>query len=77
MSVFGLPSNFCECKAPLLLRHGSIEGIDAAMCYRISRGFVALENRRQVLQRLLLPGRHVGDDVTHRPFAGHTRLGQL
>lgn len=49
----------------LLLGHQPIERIDSAVCYRVSRWFAALENRRQMLQRFLLPCGHVSKNVTN------------
>ena len=65
-----------ERKAPFLFRHLRIEGIDAAIL-DVSRWPSSCDDEWQVLQRLLLPRRHVREDVFHRPIAHDARLRQL
>jgi len=48
----------------LLLRCPGIEGVDATVHHRISRWPLAVENERQMLQRLFFPGGDVGNDVS-------------
>jgi hypothetical protein len=77
VSPYELSANIGERESSLLFRHGSIEGIDPAMRYGVSRRFSTLENSWQVLERLLLPRRYVSQDVPHRPITGYAGLHQL
>src|SRR5436309_4959943 len=64
-------------QAPFLFRHPGVEGVDAPVLYGVPRRRAALEDERQVLQRLLFPRGHVREDVAYRPGTGDTRLDQL
>ena len=71
-----LPQDIGERKAPFLVRHLRIEGIDAAVL-DVSWWPASCDDERQILQRLLLPRGHVRKDVFHRPIAHDARLRQL
>src|SRR6185437_2125162 len=58
------PANIGECDLPFLLGHVRIEGVDATE-RDVPRRTAARDDHGQVLQRLLLPGGHVGKDVLH------------
>src|SRR5207247_955684 len=77
MGPVQLPSHRGERQARFLLRHAGVEGIDAAVLDGVPRWRAALEDERQVRQRLLFPRGHVGEDVSDRPVAGDARLHQL
>ena len=77
VSFIQLPQDVGERKASFLFRHLSIEGIDAAVLYRVSWWPASLEDERQMFQRLFLPPRHVRDHVFHRPMARDARFRQL
>src|SRR5258708_276178 len=64
-------------QAPFLVRRASVEGVDAPVPYGVPRWRAALEDERQVRQRLLFPRGHVREDVAYRPGTGDTRLHQL
>src|SRR5439155_18172932 len=72
-----LPSHRGERQARFLLRHAGVEGIDAAVPDGVPRWPAALENERQVRQRLLFPRAHVCEDVSDRPVARDAGLHQL
>jgi|SRR5579884_2789802 len=71
-----VPQDVGERKAPFLFRHLCIEGIDAAVL-DVSWWPTSCEDKRQILQRLLLPRGHVRKDVSHRPMVHDARLRQL
>jgi len=71
-----LPQDLGERQVPFLFRHLRIEGIDAAGL-DVSRWSASSEDQRQILQRLLLPGGHVRQDVFDRPLAHDARLREL
>lgn len=71
-----LPQYVGERKALFLLRHLSIEGIDAAVLY-VPRWPATFDDERQILQRLLLPRGQMRKDVFHRPIAGDSTFRQL
>ena len=77
VSFLPLPQDVGERKASFLFRHLSIEGIDAAVLYRVSWWLASRDDERQMFQRLLLPPGHVRDNVFHRPIARDARLRQL
>jgi hypothetical protein len=77
VNVIELASNFGECEASFLFRHVCIEGINPAMCCRVSGRLFPVENGRQVFERLFLPGRNVSEDISYRPLAGDARLQQF
>ncbi len=77
VGVVPLSHHLGEGHALLLLSPLGVESIDAAVCGGISRRLPAVEDVRQMCQRLLLPPRHVCDEVSDRPGAGDTRLYQL
>ena len=64
-------------RVTLLLCHLGVEGIDAAVGDRIPRWLPAIEDERQMRQRLLLSPGHMRDEVSDRPGAGDARLHQL
>src|SRR5436309_14103640 len=64
-------------QARFLLRHAGVEDIDAAVPDGVPRWRAALENERQVRQRLLFPRAHVREDVSDRPVARDAGLHQL
>src|SRR5438477_201245 len=53
-----------------------VEGIEAAIG-DVARWRPALDDERQILQRLLLPRRHVREDIFHRPIARDAGFHQL
>jgi len=71
-----LPQDIGERHVSLLFRHLRIEGIDAASL-DVSWWPASVEDQRQILQRLLLPGGHVRKDIFDRPLAHDARLHQL
>ena len=77
VGVVSLPQHFGKRQVPLLLRHLGVEGIDAAVRDGIPRWLPAVEDERQMLQRLLFPPGHVRGDVSDRPSASDTKLHQL
>ncbi len=77
VGVVQLPQHLGEREAFFLLRHPGVERVDAAVGYGVPRWLAALEDERQVLQRLLFPRGHVREDVSYRPGAGGTRPHQL
>jgi len=77
VGVVQLTQDLGEGEAPFVFRHLAVEGIDAAVAYRVPRWRTAFEDERQVLQRLLFPRGHVGEDVSDRPGSRDTRLHQL
>ena len=77
MRVFEFPSNLLQAKTTLLFGHDLIEGVNTAVCNGVSRWLAAFENGGQVLERFLLPGCHMGEDVPHRPISGHTGFHHL
>src|SRR5882724_7659599 len=64
-------------QAPFLFRHAGVEGVDAPVPYGVPRWRTALEDERQVVQRLLFPRGHVREDVSYRPGTGDTGPHQL
>ena len=50
---------------PVLFSLQGVEGVDAAIEIGIARRPFARQDARQVVQRLLLPRGHVGQDVLH------------
>ena len=64
-------------QAPFLFRHVGVEGVDAPVPYGVPRRRAALQNERQVLQRLLFARGHVSEDVAYRPGTGDPSLHQL
>src|SRR6267143_2689041 len=64
-------------QAPFLFRRAGVEGVDAAVPYGVPRWRAALEDERQLRQRLLFPRGHVREDVAYRPGTGDTGLHQL
>ena len=66
MGLVQLPSHRGEGQTRLLLGHPGVEGIDAAERDGVPRWRAALEDERQVRQRLLFPRAHVGEDVSDR-----------
>src|SRR5438094_9571767 len=54
-------------QAPFLFRHAGVEGVDAPVPYGVPRWRAALEDERQVRQRLLFPRGHVREDIAYRP----------
>jgi tetratricopeptide (TPR) repeat protein len=77
MSIVPLPQHLGEGEVPFPLGHLGVERIDATIHYGIPRRFPAVEDERQMRQRLLFPPGHVRDDVSDRPEAGDARLHQL
>ena len=77
VGVISLPQHLGKRQVPLLLRHLGVEGIDATVGDGIPRWLPAVEDERQMRQRLLLPPGHVCDDVPDRPGARDPRLHQL
>src|SRR5438093_12393123 len=53
-------------QAPFLFRHAGVEGVDAPVPYGVQRWRAALEDERQVRQRLLFPRGHVREDIAYR-----------
>jgi hypothetical protein len=66
-----------EREVAFLFRHSGIEGIDAAVRYGVPRWPVPVDDERQMFQRLLLPPRHVRDNVLYRPIARDATFRQL
>src|SRR5438128_8715839 len=77
MGPVQLPSHLGERQARFLLHHAGVEGIDAAVPDGVPRWRAALENERQVRQRLLFPRAYVHGDVSDRPVALDARVHQL
>ena len=57
-----LPQDIGERYVSFLFRHLRIESIEAAVL-DVSRGLLPVDDERQILQRLLLPGGHVRKDI--------------
>jgi len=72
-----LPQYVGERKILFALRHQRIERIDATVLCRVPRWSAFFDDKRQMLQRLLFPLRHMRKDVFHRPIAHDTRFCQL
>src|SRR3989454_2599977 len=72
-----LLSNLGQRQAPFLFRHTSVEGVEAPVPYGVLRRRAALQDERQMFQRLIFPGCNVREDVAARPGTGDTRLHQL
>ena len=68
VGVVPLPQHLGERQVPLLLRRLGVEGIDAAVRDGIPRWLPAVEDERQMRQRLLFPPGHVRNDVSVRTY---------
>src|SRR5262249_15706738 len=71
-----LRANLGQRQAPFLVRHSSVEGVEASELYGVPWRRAALQDEQEVLQRLLFPCCHVREDIADRPGAGDTRLRQ-
>src|SRR5690349_20508745 len=76
MCFIQLPQNIGKRHSSFLFRHLRIEGIDAAIL-DVSWWPTSIEDQWQILQRLLLPGGHVREDIFYRPLAHDARLHHL